>query len=53
MKEQAPWWDNEDVDVGTGWGYIKSCAESPSMRNRKRIWNSVVQIETLADQLGY
>lgn len=33
------------ADVGFEWRYLKRCHLSPSMKNRKRIWNCVKQIE--------
>ena len=34
------------------WHYVRRCAKSGSMRNRKRVWEVARQIEAKADELG-
>ena len=41
-----------DAMAVIGWGYLRRCLESGSMRNRKRIWAVAEQIERRADELG-
>ncbi|KAF8547346.1 hypothetical protein OG21DRAFT_1517457 [Imleria badia] len=38
--------------VGLDWEYIRRCVRSGSMRNRKRIWHVVLDIERVADRAG-
>lgn len=35
-----------------GWAYLKRCLDSPSMKNRKRIWGIAQQLEKMADEMG-
>jgi len=59
IAANAPWYqvpkDNlpsgQEVTV-IGWTYLRRCFESGSMRNRRRIWHTVEQIERKADELG-
>jgi len=35
------------------WSYLRRCLESPSMRNRRRIWAIAQRLEMMADRLGF
>lgn len=43
--------EHEDEVQGSWWDYLKRCAGSGSMRNRKRIWCVVGSIEQLVDEV--
>ena len=43
---------NVAFPVGLDWEYIRQCARSGSMRNRERIWRTVLDIEDAADRAG-
>jgi hypothetical protein len=41
LEEEQP----RSTGPGFDWHYLKRCHNSPSMKNRKRIWGCVEQIE--------
>jgi hypothetical protein len=54
-EDERNWWDSQvkkleeerpgSTGLGFDWSYLKRCYRSPSMKNRKRIWRCVEQIE--------
>lgn len=43
---------SDEGDAVIGWAYLRRCLQNGSMRNRRRIWRVVEQIEELADETG-
>jgi len=57
IAKNAPWYlPNEEFNLCAngvvGWEYLKRCLESGSMRNRKRIWKVIEQLEQMANGIG-
>lgn len=58
VKDGNPWdeedFAREDLDPQykqLGWNYLRCCADSGSMRNRRRIWSIAEQLEKMADEM--
>jgi hypothetical protein len=62
IRMSAPWYEvnfptkppnqRSDWRLWMGWSYLTRCLSSPSMRNRRRIWDIAEQLERRANEIG-